>query len=106
MLANVYVAVTIVAGIVALVLLWFVSKKAPRGTTLVIACLLYGASWFWFINSRDSADFGLATGILRSIGVIAVILGVSDLFRKRPKDRPGGEEGAEPAPDSPPSAEP
>ena len=64
-----------------LLLLWFISKYAPRGTVLAIAIGAYivGAS----VDEVRVREVKLLAGSLRLFAIGAIILGISDLVRKR-----------------------
>ena len=79
-----------ISGIVAgLVALWFVSRRTPRGTVLVISAVLYFVSWQ--IDDIRVREIRLLRGSMRMLGVAAGILGIVDLCRKR-KPKPGIEQ--------------
>lgn len=80
---------SIVAG---LVFLWFVSRRTPKGTVLVIAVILYFVSWQ--IDDVRVREIRLLSGAMRMLGVAAGILGIVDLCRKR-KPKPAIEQSDE-----------
>jgi len=72
----------IVLGVVAL---WFISHRTPKGTVLVIAIVVYVASWQF--EDVPVREVRLLTGVMRMFGFAGAILGLIDLFRKRkPKE--------------------
>lgn len=80
-------------GIVAgLVILWFVSRRTPKGTVLVIAAILYFVSWQ--IDDVRVREIRLLSGAIRMLGVAAGILGIVDLCRRR-KPKPAIEQSDE-----------
>ena len=74
---------TIIAVIVlgGLVVLWMISRNAPRGTVLVIA------AFFWFggttPNTTDSMEMFAVTAGFKLLGTAGGILGLVDLFAMR-----------------------
>lgn len=72
-------AVVFVGGIVAF---WAISRNTPKGTLLAVAVGLYVLSWaFASVRVREVV---LITGLMRMLGVVGGILGLIDMFRKRP----------------------
>ena len=71
-----------VSGIFAgLVVLWFVSRRAPKGTVFAIAVAIYVASWsFDQVQVREAM---VLRGSMRMLGFAGAILGVVDLWRRR-----------------------
>lgn len=67
--------------IVGLVLLWLVSKWAPKGTVLAIAIGLYATSWS--IDRIRIREVRMLSGAMRMLGFAGGILGVIDLVRTR-----------------------
>lgn len=91
----------IVGVIAGLVVLWFVSRRSPKGTVLVIAVVLYLVSWQ--IDDVRVREIRLLSATMRMLGFAGGILGVVDLLRKRkPKDANGQLRAPEPpaGPDS------
>lgn len=71
-----------IGGVVAgLKILWYVSRRSPKGTVLVIAVVLYFLSWQ--IDDTRVREIELLSGVMRMLGVAAGILGIVDLCRKR-----------------------
>ena len=95
-----------IGGVLAgLVGLWFVSRRSPRGTVLVIAVVLYFLSWQ--IDGVRVREIQLLSGTLRMLGVAAGILGIVDLCRKRKPaiERPHALEPAAGSDSNPPPAQ-
>jgi len=72
-------AVGILGVLVALIILWLVTKKSPRGTALIVGVLAIVAS-----QSSDATqlrEWLLLSACLRIFGVVSGILGVIDLAR-------------------------
>lgn len=68
-----------------LVALWLVSLVAPRGSVLVLAILLIGAS----TSLQPSAAMGhVIVPLVRLAGIAGLILGIGDLIRKRKTNPP------------------
>ena len=84
---QVFLVVSIVAVVAALVGFWFLSRRGPHGSVLAVAAALYIASYA-FDPGRSRELVGLA-GILRITGFVGGILGVIDLVR-RPRDSADG----------------
>ncbi len=73
--------VTVMAAIliVGLTLLWLLHRRAPRGTALAVAVLVYLASYGFGIGiSREAKG---AIGITRLTGFLGILIGAYDLFR-------------------------
>lgn len=95
---TILLIVAIVVMVVALVALWFIGRKTPRGTVLAIAACAYVLSYA--IPPSNIRELYMVTGGLRMFGVIAGILGLIDAFRVRPLDR---RPSTSPAPPRPPA---
>ena len=78
---TVLLCLSIVGIVAGLVILWFVSSRTPKGTVLVIAAILYFVSWQ--IDDVRVREIRLLSGTMRLLGVVAGILGIVDLCRKR-----------------------
>ena len=86
-----------IGGVIAgLVVLWFVSRRTPKGTVLVIAVVLYFLSWQ--IDDIRVREIRLLSGTMRMLGFAGGILGIVDLFRNR-KSRAAIEQTDEPEPE-------
>jgi len=72
-------AILFVVG--GLVVLWLISSKAPKGTVLAIAAVIYclGLS----LASVRVREVLMLTGTLKMLGFSGGILGIADLVRKR-----------------------
>ncbi len=75
----VVLGVLMLAGLVGLS---FLSRHLPRGTVLVVAVLLFAVSGA--IKTGHSIEMNGITAALRLFSVIAILLGLADLFRRRP----------------------
>ena len=83
-----------IAGIVAgLAILWFISLRAPKGTVLAIAVVIYIASWS--IDQIRIREVQMLCGSMRFLGFSGAILGVIDIWRKRAR-KPSSEPGVPP----------
>lgn len=78
-------AVAIVFILGGLIVLWLVSRKAPKGTVLAMAVGVYFAGVA--LDGVRVREIVMLTGALRMLGVAGGILGIVDLLRKR---KPGG----------------
>ena len=78
----------ILAGLIAL---WFVSRKTPSGTVLIIAIIIYALSWR--IDDVPVREIRLLSGSMRMLGFLAMVWGVIDVLRgRKPKSTTSGEE--------------
>ncbi len=72
-------AIVFIVG--GLVVLWLISRKAPKGTVLAIAAVIY------FLGLRLASvrvrEVVMLTGALKMLGFAGGILGIVDLVRKR-----------------------
>ncbi|HEU4339332.1 MAG TPA: hypothetical protein VFS19_04625 [Planctomycetota bacterium] len=76
-----YLAITIGALAVGLTALYLISKRAPRGTVLVLGLGLYVLS---FVPDKSRVrEIVLLSGVVRMLGFAAIILGIIDAIRKR-----------------------
>jgi len=66
--------------LVIIVLLWFTSKKAPKGVTLGIAVVVWIIAHAIPLQTRELV---MICTSMNAAGVIGVILGIIDLLRKR-----------------------
>jgi hypothetical protein len=95
--SNYYGAIllgTLAAAVAAgLVLLWLVRRHSWRGTVLVLAVLIYAASWA--LAPGETREMRGAVGVLRMLGFLGLLLGLYDLFRhptrKPPVQKPPAE---------------
>ena len=80
---KIFLGITIVSVVCALIGFYVLSKKGPRGSVLGVAAVLYvlGRS----IPAADIRELRLIAGILSFTGFIGGILGLIDLFRGRSK---------------------
>lgn len=78
------VAVVIILG--GLVVLWFISRKAPNGTVLVIAAGIYCAGLA--LAGIRVREIVLVSGALKMLGIAGGVLGIISIVRKR-KSRDG-----------------
>lgn len=60
---------------------WLSRRKLPRGAVLLLALLIYGASWL--IDMGQSRELRVLVGSLRMIGSISAFFGLSDLLFRR-----------------------
>ncbi len=73
----------LVVGIVlGLVVLWLIGRRSPRGTVLLLAVLIYTSSWA--IDVGRSRELRMVRGGMRMLGFFGLVVGVVDLFRRRP----------------------
>lgn len=80
---------TVLAGIgilVAVVCFWLISRKAPKGTLVVLGIVL------WAVGRSVAAgavrELMVIGGATQLCGTIAIVMGVIDAFRqRRPVDR-------------------
>lgn len=80
------VAIVIVVG--GLVLLWLVSRSAPRGAVLGIAVTLWMIGFL--LGDVRVREVMLVSGSLKMLGFAGAILGIIDALRKRPGGRKPG----------------
>jgi hypothetical protein len=85
-------------AIAGFVVLWLVSKRSPKGTVLVIAVVLYVASWQ--IGDSRLREMRLLCGVMRMLGFAGGILGVIDLLRTR-EPKATIKQDSPPGPDKP-----
>lgn len=80
---KIFLGITIVSVVGALIGFYVLSKKGPRGAVLGVAAVLYvlGKS----ISASDIRELRLIAGILGLTGFIGGILGLIDLFKGRSK---------------------
>jgi hypothetical protein len=78
---TILLAFAIVFILGGLVVLWLVSKKAPKGTVLAIAAVIYCAGLA--LAGIRVREIVLLTGTLKMLGFAGGILGIVDLVRKR-----------------------
>lgn len=69
---------------VCLVVLWLISKRAPRGTVLVIAVILYIAGVA--VSGKRVREIAMLAGSLKILGVAAALIGIADLTISRRRD--------------------
>jgi len=79
---TILLLVAIAAIVIAIALMWIISRHAPRGTLLTIAAVLYLASYILIPDTRVR-EMRLLQGTMRLIGFIGIVLGLFDAFRKR-----------------------
>ena len=77
------VAIVIILG--GLTILVLISKKSQPNTVLVIACVLYVASWM--TQSIRIREVVLLTGAFRMLGFLGGAYGCWDLYRKNKKKK-------------------
>lgn len=74
-------AVAIVALVLGVLVFWRLSKRAPKGTVLVIAVSIYCFSWL--IDGIYIRELRMLSGMTRMLGFAGIILGFVDLVRQR-----------------------
>jgi hypothetical protein len=79
---TILLVVAIAAIVIAIALMWIISRHAPRGTLLTIAVIVYIASYI-LIPATRVREMLLLQGTTRLIGFIGIVLGLIDAFRKR-----------------------
>jgi hypothetical protein len=72
---NSLLAVGLVVLIGGLIGFWYLSRVTPKGTILVIAAVIYFASWM--IDPGTNRNLNGLVGILRMLGLPAEYLGSS-----------------------------
>jgi hypothetical protein len=82
---KVYLGITVIAIVAAIVGFYFLSRSGPRGSVLVVAGGLFFAGMC--VPPNNSRELHLLEGVCRLTGFIGGILGVIDLVRKRPHAR-------------------
>jgi len=83
----VLLTIAIVAILLILVGMWVISRKAPRGSLLILALLLYAVGWL--LKGIRVREVSLVSGVLQMAGFMGILLGIFDAIRKR---RTGGSE--------------
>lgn len=78
--------VGIVGVLAALIILWVVTKKSPRGTALIVGVFAIVASTSF--GETHLRELQMLSGLLRVFGIISGILGVIDLARGPRSRRP------------------
>lgn len=78
---NVLLVVGLVAFLVGLAGLWFVSRVTPKGTVLAIAIGIYVVSWL--IDPGTVRELHGLVGFMRLLGFAGFVMGVIDLVSKR-----------------------
>ena len=80
-LSPIYLALSILIVIIAIVCFWFISKKAPKGVLLAVSVFL------WILGktmgSQQVRELMVLGGAVQMSGSIGVIFGLIDLFRKK-----------------------
>lgn len=75
------------AGVLAgVAILWFVSRRTPKGTVLVLAAVIYATSWT--MDHIRVREVRMLCGSMRLLGFVGLILGVADLRRNRSCNQP------------------
>jgi hypothetical protein len=85
-ISDSYRIILLTAGILfvlgGLAMLYFISKRTPKGTALGLAFAIYLASWT--IQGTHVREILVLTGTMRMLGFAGIILGLVDTVRKRP----------------------
>lgn len=81
----VFLAIVVLAIVGSIVLFWFLSRQAPRGTVLAVAIAIYIAGVV--ISPGSTRVMVGVAGLLKFIGFIGGILGLVDVLRKRGDSR-------------------
>lgn len=87
---TVILSVTVVGVVAGLAILWALRRRSRRGMVLLLAVLIYAASWA--MAPGQTREMRAAVGGVRMLGFLGVLLGLFDLFRhpagKRPAEGP------------------
>lgn len=82
--SPIFLLMPIIIILIAVVIFWFISKKAPKGVALAVAVVAWIAGRA--IGSQQARELMMLGGSIQMAGSIGVILGIIDLFRKRKTD--------------------
>jgi hypothetical protein len=98
---------SIVFVVGALIALWLLSKKLPKGGSLGLAAAAYVAGWCAGSAAEEShgRELYAVAGALKMVGFIGIILGVVDLVRNC-KSVPGSDASTSDSPPPPDSGNP
>jgi hypothetical protein len=86
---TVLLVITLVFVATGLIVLYLISRRAPKGTVLAMAAAIYMVSYA--VDAGRIHELLLISGALRMLGFAGVILGIIDLLRTRkPREKLGG----------------
>lgn len=74
-------SIAIVGFLAGLVILWLLPRRSPSGTVLLIAILLFMLSGQ--LHETRVREIIMLMGLMRMLGIIAFIIGIYDVCRKR-----------------------
>lgn len=78
---KIYLVLAVIVIVSSLVVLWYLSKKTPKGIILGICVVLYVLAIM--INPGNVRSLYVLKGTMQTIGFLGGILGIADLFRKK-----------------------
>ena len=78
---KIYLAIAAIVIVGSLTVLWYLSKKTPKGVVLGISVVLYVLAVT--INPGNVRELYVLKGTLQVIGSLGSLLGIIDLFGKK-----------------------